>query len=49
MAGHRCPTAANQHWSLKFAEDCLASGRKFRAANLKDDCSVRVMPATGHG
>ncbi len=37
MAGHWCPIAANQRWSLDFTEDCLASGRKFRTANLKDD------------
>jgi putative transposase len=39
MAGHWCPIAANQRWSLDFTEDCLASGRKFRTANLKDDCT----------
>jgi putative transposase len=38
MAGHRCPIAANQRWSLDFTEDCLANGRRFRTANLKDDC-----------
>jgi putative transposase len=36
MAGHWCPIAANQRWSLDFTEDCLASGRKFRTANLKE-------------
>jgi hypothetical protein len=36
MAGSWCPIAANQRWSLDFTEDCLASGRKFRTANLKE-------------
>ena len=44
MAGHWCPIAANQRWSLDFTEDGLASGRKFRTANLKDDCT-RECPA----
>jgi putative transposase len=45
MAGHWCPIAANQQrWSLDFTEDGLASGRKFRTANLKDDCT-RECPA----
>ena len=44
MAGHRCPIAANQRWSLDFTEDGLASGRRFRTANLKDDCT-RECPA----
>jgi putative transposase len=44
MAGHWCPIAANQRWSLDFTEDCLAHGRKFRTANLKDDCT-RECPA----
>jgi len=44
MAGHWCPIAANQRWSLDFTEDRLASGRKFRTANLKDDCT-RECPA----
>jgi putative transposase len=44
MAGSWCPIAANQRWSLDFTEDCLASGRKFRTANLKDDCT-RECPA----
>ena len=44
MAGHWCPIAANQRWSLDFTEDYLASGRKFRTANLKDDCT-RECPA----
>ena len=44
LAGSWCPVAANQRWSLDFAEDCLASGRKFRTANLKDDCT-RECPA----
>jgi len=44
MAGGWCPIAANQRWSLDFTEDCLASGRKFRTANLKDDCT-RECPA----
>jgi putative transposase len=44
MAGQWCPIAANQRWSLDFTEDYLASGRKFRTANLKDDCT-RECPA----
>lgn len=36
--------AANQRWSLDFTEDALASGRKFRTANLKDD-GTRECPA----
>lgn len=44
MAGQWCPIAANQRWSLDFTEDCLAGGRKFRTANLKDDCT-RECPA----
>jgi putative transposase len=44
MAGHWCPIAANRRWSLDFTEDYLASGRKFRTANLKDDCT-RECPA----
>src|SRR5690606_26558580 len=44
MAGHRCPIAANQRRELDFTEDCLASGRRFRTANLKDDCT-RECPA----
>jgi putative transposase len=44
MAGHWCPIAANQRWSLDFTEDCLANGRRFRTANLKDDCT-RECPA----
>jgi putative transposase len=44
MAGHGCPIAANQRWSLDFTEDGLASGRTFRTANLKDDCT-RECPA----
>jgi putative transposase len=44
MAGHWCPIAADQRWSLDFTEDCLASGRRFRTANLKDDCT-RECPA----
>jgi putative transposase len=43
-AGCWCPIAANQRWSLDFTEDCLANGRKFRTANLKDDCT-RECPA----
>ncbi len=43
-AGSWCPIAANQRWSLDFAEDRLASGRRFRTANLKDDCT-RERPA----
>jgi putative transposase len=42
--GHWCPIAANQRWSLDFTEDCLANGRRFRTANLKDDCT-RECPA----
>lgn len=44
MAGSWHPIAANQRWSLDFTEDSLASGRKFRTANLKDDCT-RECPA----
>src|SRR5215216_2935698 len=44
MAGSWCPIAANQRWSLDFTEDCLADGRRFRTANLKDDCT-RECPA----
>jgi putative transposase len=44
MAGHWCPIAANQRRPLDFTEDYLASGRKFRTANLKDDCT-RECPA----
>jgi putative transposase len=44
MAGHWGPIAANQRWSLDFTEDCLANGRRFRTANLKDDCT-RECPA----
>ncbi|WP_454283597.1 DDE-type integrase/transposase/recombinase [Roseovarius sp. MBR-79] len=36
--------AANQRWSLDFTSDALANGRKFRTANLKDDCT-RECPA----
>lgn len=43
-AGQWCPMAANQRWSLDFTADALASGRKFRTANLKDDCT-RECPA----
>ncbi len=39
-----CPVAANQCWSLDFTMDALANGRKFRTANLKDDCT-RECPA----
>ena len=42
--GHWCPVAADQRWSLDFTEDCLANGRRFRTANLKDDCT-RECPA----
>jgi putative transposase len=44
MAGHWCPIAADQRWSLDFTEDGLANGRRFRTANLKDDCT-RECPA----
>jgi putative transposase len=44
LAGSWCPIAANQRWSLDFTEDCLANGRQFRTANLKDDCT-RECPA----
>jgi len=44
MARSWCPIAANQRWSLDFIEDCLANGRRFRTANLKDDCT-RECPA----
>ena len=43
-AGSWCPVAANQRWSLDFPEDGLANGRRFRTANLKDDCT-RECPA----
>jgi putative transposase len=43
-AGAWCSVAANQRWSLDFTEDALASGRRFRTANLKDDCT-RECPA----
>ncbi|WP_367652013.1 DDE-type integrase/transposase/recombinase, partial [Pseudorhodobacter sp.] len=36
--------APNQRWSLDFTSDSLANGRKFRTANLKDDCT-RECPA----
>jgi putative transposase len=39
-----CPIAANQRWSLDFTSDALANGRKFRTANIKDDCT-RECPA----
>jgi putative transposase len=44
MARSWCPIAANQRWSLDFTEDGLANGRRFRTANLKDDCT-RECPA----
>ena len=44
MAGSWCSIAANQRWSLDFTEDRLANGRRFRTANLKDDCT-RECPA----
>lgn len=37
--GAWCPIVANQRWSLDFTMDALANGRKFRTANLKDDCT----------
>jgi putative transposase len=43
-AGSWCPIAADQRWPLDFTEDCLADGRRFRTANLKDDCT-RECPA----
>lgn len=42
--GAWCPIAPNQRWSLDFTSDALANGRKFRTANLKDDCT-RQCPA----
>ena len=42
--GAWCPIASNQRWSLDFTSDALANGRKFRTANLKDDCT-RECPA----
>jgi len=42
--GAWCPIAADQRWSLDFTHDALADGRKFRTANLKDDCT-RECPA----
>jgi putative transposase len=44
LAGSWRPIAANQRWSLDFTEDRLANGRRFRTANLKDDCT-RECPA----
>ena len=44
LTGSWCPIAANQRWSLDFTEDSLANGRRFRTANLKDDCT-RECPA----
>jgi putative transposase len=44
LAGSWCPIAANQRWSLDFTEDRLGNGRRFRTANLKDDCT-RECPA----
>ena len=44
LASSWCPIAANQRWSLDFTEDYLANGRRFRTANLKDDCT-RECPA----
>ena len=35
---------ADGSWSIDFTEDTLASGRKFRTVNLKDDCT-RECPA----
>ena len=43
MSGHWCPIAANQRWSMDFTEDTLASGRRFRTANLKDDCTANAL------
>jgi putative transposase len=40
--GARSPPT--QRWSLDFTEDCLASGRRFRTANLKGD-GTRECPA----
>ncbi len=37
--GAWCPIAANQRWSLDFTQDAVSNGRKFRTANLKDDCT----------
>lgn len=42
--GAWCPIVANQRWSLDFTMDALASGRRFRPVNLKDDCT-RKCPA----
>jgi putative transposase len=33
------PDAANQHWSMDFVSDQLATGRCFRALNVVDDLS----------
>ena len=44
MAGHGCPIAADQRWSLDSTEDCLADGRRSRTADLKDD-RTRECPA----
>ncbi|MGI3212276.1 hypothetical protein ACROSR_14305, partial [Roseovarius tibetensis] len=37
--GAWCPIAPNQRWSLDFTSDALANRRKFRTANLRDDCT----------
>jgi len=37
--GGWCFIAANQRWSLHGTSDALATGRRFRTANLKDDCT----------
>jgi len=42
--GGWCLIAAKQRWSLNFTSDALANRRKFRTANLKDDCT-RECPA----
>ncbi len=33
------PDRSQPAWSLDFAQDALANGRKFRTAHLKDDCT----------
>ena len=37
--GSRCPIAPNQRWALDFMSDALSNGRRFRTANLKDECT----------
>ena len=34
-----CPIESDRRWSLDFTKDSLSTGRAFRTANLKDDCT----------